>query len=176
LSSVQHAFGHLSQTIPTTPGATYLLSFWFKNINDYSPNEFSVAWNTNSTSTNIIFDQVNITTTAWMNPQFIVTATKTTATLDFGFLMNFSLNDVIVLPVVPANSPPPRMSNLNFTPNSGAQFQISVNAGNSYQFQASTNLLDWVTLTSFVPFSNSINFYDPQATNLPARFYRVVSP
>ncbi len=173
-NSTYHTFGHLSQTIPTTPGTSYLLSLWIRTI--YTANEFSVAWNTNSTSTNILFDQAIGDMIGWTNLQFIVTATETTATLDFGFWEDFNLDDVVVLPVSPANSPPPQLFNLNISPNDGAQFQISVNAGNSYRLQVSTNLLDWITLTSFIPFSNSFNFYDTQATNLPMRFYRVISP
>jgi hypothetical protein len=97
-------------------------------------------------------------------------------TLDFGFLVGFSIDDILVLPVMPANLPPPQLSKLNYAPNSGVQFQTSVNAGNSYQFQVSSNLHDWVTLAHLVTFSNSINFFDPQATNQSARFYRVISP
>jgi uncharacterized repeat protein (TIGR03803 family) len=170
------SFGHLSQTIPTIPGTSYLLSFWMANRFGATPNEFTVAWQTNQTSTNIICDMVDVGRSGWTNLQLVVTATETNATLDFGYLNDLDLDDVIVLPIIPPNSPPPLLSQLNLVPSGGVQFQISVNAGNSYQFQASTNLLDWVTLASFVPFSNSFNFYDPQATNLPTRFYRVVSP
>lgn len=168
--------GHFSQTISTTPGTTYLISLWFIDRYGFTPNEFFVSWNTNSGSTNIIFDQTNIPMTGWENLQFVATAASDTTTLDIGFLNTFNLDDVVVLPVAPADSPPPKLTNVKFSPESGTQLQINVNVGNSYRLQVSSNLLDWVTLTNFIPFDNSVQIDDPQAASVPARFYRVISP
>ena len=38
-------YGTLTQTIPTTPGATYLITFWLRNASQ--PNEFGVIWDGN---------------------------------------------------------------------------------------------------------------------------------
>ena len=37
--------GFLSQTVPTVPGQTYLLSLWLDSPDGLAPNEFLAAWN-----------------------------------------------------------------------------------------------------------------------------------
>jgi Immunoglobulin I-set domain/Fibronectin type III domain len=58
----------------------------------------------------------------------------------------------------------------------GALLSLNVAAGNNYQFQASTNLHDWVTLGSFFAMSTNALCFDAAAAGLPCRFYRLVSP
>ena len=47
--------GSLSQVIQTVPGQAYLLSFWLVNPQSGPGQQFSVNWNTNSSTTNQIY-------------------------------------------------------------------------------------------------------------------------
>jgi len=59
---------------------------------------------------------------------------------------------------------------------SNGQFQLQLSglAGKSYWFQASTNLLDWLSLSTNTAPSNLLNLVDPAASNFPYRFYRAL--
>jgi hypothetical protein len=59
---------------------------------------------------------------------------------------------------------------------SGALLNLNVAVGNTYRFQASTNLHDWVTLGTFFAMSTNALCFDPAAAAAPCRFYRLVSP
>lgn len=74
------SLGLLSQTIATTPGATYDLSFFLQS--DGRPaNEFLVRWNGAS-----VFDQVNLPAFGYTEKTFSgLVAMNATTTLDFGF-------------------------------------------------------------------------------------------
>jgi hypothetical protein len=52
------------------------------------------------------------------------------------------------------------------------QLQVSSVAGKSYVFQAGTDLVHWVTLSTNVAPSNLLFLIDVSASNFPARFYR----
>ena len=54
------------------------------------------------------------------------------------------------------------------------QLQLSGLAGKSYWFQASTNLLDWFSLSTNTAPSNLLDLVDPAASNFPYRFYRAL--
>ena len=56
------------------------------------------------------------------------------------------------------------------------QFNLSGIAGLSYTVQASTNLVDWVPILSFVSTNGSTTVADPAAAKLNYRFYRASSP
>ncbi|MGH8023281.1 MAG: hypothetical protein ACRED1_06855, partial [Limisphaerales bacterium] len=71
--------GYISQTLATTPGATYLLSFWLNSPDGETPNEFQVSWNGT-----ILFDETNLPAIGWTNLQFAVTATGNNTVLQFG--------------------------------------------------------------------------------------------
>ncbi|MGA3181056.1 MAG: leucine-rich repeat protein [Verrucomicrobiota bacterium] len=89
------ALGYLSQTVPTAPGENYLLSFWFDNP-DADPGQFLVSWNGIT-----LFKSMNPAANGWTNMQFAVSATGTSAVLEFGFennYGNFGLDDVSVFP------------------------------------------------------------------------------
>jgi len=45
-----------------------------------------------------------------------------------------------------------------------------------YRFQASTNLVDWVGLSTNTPVDGVFRFVDANAIELDFRFYRAVSP
>ena len=59
--------------------------------------------------------------------------------------------------------------------NGGAfQLQFTAATGQSYVLQASTNLLNWVPVSTNTPASSPFFWVDPGASNYPARFYRVI--
>jgi len=52
--------------------------------------------------------------------------------------------------------------------------QLSVMPGYNYVLQGSTNLVNWVSLSTNVPSTTVMKLADSAATNFPSRFYRVV--
>jgi PKD repeat protein len=74
------SLSYLSQTLPTTAGAPYLISLWLDSPDGLTPNQFLVSWN----GTNL-FNQTNIPAIGWTNLQFLVTATGPATTLQLGF-------------------------------------------------------------------------------------------
>ena len=59
------------------------------------------------------------------------------------------------------------------------QFQLTVTGGatgQGYALRASSDLVNWITLTSGVIADSSLQLSDPAATNHPARFYRLTAP
>jgi uncharacterized repeat protein (TIGR03806 family) len=61
-----------------------------------------------------------------------------------------------------------------FTTNDTFQLGFFGTPGSNYVLQASTNLLDWTPLSTNLAPTNLFNLYDPNATNFPYRFYRVL--
>jgi len=103
----------LSQTLTTTPGTSYTLSFWLDSPDGQTPNEFAVYWNGTALS-----DQTDIGATGWVNYQFSVTAASVNSVLQFGArndISFFGLDDISVVGVAP---PPPLP--FTFTTNNGA--------------------------------------------------------
>ena len=167
------ALAALSQPLTTRPGQIYQLSLWLENPTPKStPNQFEVQWNTNATSTNIIFNQTNLGTFGWSNLVFTVKAFTNVTTLQFAALNDvgfFALDSVSVLPV-----PAPAVRAVK---SGKTTFQVSWTAlpGLSYQMQYLTNLLttNWVNLGgTVIAGSNSITLTETNAPN-PARYYRV---
>ncbi|HYA78936.1 MAG TPA: protease pro-enzyme activation domain-containing protein [Candidatus Nitrosopolaris sp.] len=164
---------YLFQTLPVLPGQSYLLSFWFNNIGGATPNQFLVDWDTNLTSTNTIFNQINVPAlNNWTNMLFIVAATSTNAVLQFGEENDngyFGLDDIALLPV-----PAPTFRAVAAT-NNAIQFTWNSLMGLVYQVQYSTNLVqtNWINLGSSVTATN----FTLTATNSigrgTQRFYRI---
>jgi hypothetical protein len=87
---------YLTQTLATTPGQSYLLSFWLNNSDGSGPNQFLVQWDSTT-----LFNQNNLGVLRWTNLQYLVTATGTSTTLQFGFQnlpYYFGFDDVSVRP------------------------------------------------------------------------------
>jgi hypothetical protein len=92
--------GTLLQTLATTPGATYQLTFWLASDRSSTvDNSLQVLWNGVS-----VFSQVNIPAPGFTNPYVLftisnLTAAGATATLEFDYVNNddfFRLDDVSV--------------------------------------------------------------------------------
>jgi chitobiase/beta-hexosaminidase-like protein len=58
--------------------------------------------------------------------------------------------------------------------NSMFQMQLSAAANQTYILQASTNLTQWVAISTNTPSTSPFVLTDPNATNFPHRFYRVL--
>jgi hypothetical protein len=161
--------GSLAQTLPTTPGRSYQVSFWVQNPANGTPNEFRAAWDSTT-----LFDQVNMGPFAWTNLQFTVTAERTNSVLKF-FSRNdreaFALDDVTVVLL-------PSAMFQNATATDGViQFTLNVPNGLGYQLQYTTDLnsIAWINLgnpgiggTDPVTISDSIDSFEQ-------RYYRIVT-
>jgi Pro-kumamolisin, activation domain/Viral BACON domain len=164
---------YLSQPLPTRAGQLYLLSFWLENPLGATPNQFLVQWNTNSTSTNVIFNQLNMGTFGWSNLQFVVRASSNITTLKIGFRNDndyFALDNVSVLPV-----PVPAL--LALAPDSSS-FQLAWTAlpGVQYQVQYKTNLTqtNWINRGDVITATTAPMTLTDNIGPDPRRFYRVV--
>jgi hypothetical protein len=167
--------GSLSQTLPTAPGQSYLLSLWLANppnSGGATPNEFAVQWEGATISS-----AVDVPFGGWTNRQFTVTATGTNALLQFAFRHDpffLALDDVSVVPI-PAPAVALRVSAV--AP-AGKTFRMTfeVAAGLKYQLQATTDLARpaWVNLGVPVEATGStLEMTDPQA-DASVCFYRLM--
>jgi hypothetical protein len=73
------SLGFLSQTVATTAGASYNLSFALANTSS-TANEFQVMFGGST-----VFDQVNLGSQGYTNYQFTVTASSASTVLQLGF-------------------------------------------------------------------------------------------
>jgi uncharacterized repeat protein (TIGR03803 family) len=96
--------GFLSQTLPTVPGAAYVISAWLDSPDGEIPNEFLLEWNGN-----VLFNEADLGALGWTNLQFTVTATGASTVLEFGFEDDptyLGLDDVTVMAYTNVASPP----------------------------------------------------------------------
>jgi hypothetical protein len=83
----------ISQALPTTPGQTYNLDYWFRSDGG-TPNEFIVQWDGTA-----LLDQTDIPDNGWQLYHFSVLATGASTLLEFGGRNDptwLSLDDVSV--------------------------------------------------------------------------------
>jgi len=166
------AVGSLAQTVATTAGQKYLVSFWLTCVPDSSGvttnNQFSAKWNNAK-----IYNQSNVNAFGWTNLQFVVPAIAASTAVEFDFNNDpgaFGLDDVTVQPV-----PGPV---LNSVAVSGGKIAFSwggyLNA--AYQIQASTNLntSGWSNVGSPILATNTVISASLPVGNAPRQFYRVV--
>ncbi len=71
---------------------------------------------------------------------------------------------------------PPWLGDGQYLPDGSFQLTVHGDAGLSYTLQASTNLVDWVPLQSFVSTNGTMTVVDSAATNFTCWFYRAVTP
>ena len=137
------ALSYLSQTLPTSPGQAYLLSFWLYNSNAGSSRhteQFQASWN-GTTITNI----TNPAAFGWTQFTFRVNAIGASTVLQFGFRNDsyyFGFDDVSVTPIYP---PSISTQPANQTVVAGSNAAFSVTAGGAsplvYQWRKSgTNI------------------------------------
>jgi len=166
----------LSQTLVTTPGANYLLSFWLNNPPGNSANQLLVSWDSNT-----VWVVTNFAAIGWTNVQVAVTAGGTSAALQFAFEaeLYFGLDDVRVLL---AAYPQPSITGVAFRPtSSGADLTLTATSGQlggTYCVMMSTDLAQ--PLSQWTPMAvkcldtggdftiTATNAVDP---SLPQRFY-----
>jgi hypothetical protein len=169
---------YLAQPLPTRAGQLYLLSFWLQNPledggSSSNPNQFVVRWNTNATSTNVIFNQTNMGAFAWTNLVFTVKASTNRTSLQFGSRNDndfFCLDNVSVMPL-----PAPVLQAL--APGDGSiQLAWTALAGATYQVQYQTNVAQtsWIDLGGVITATNNPMTYSQSPVSGPARFYRVL--
>jgi PKD repeat protein len=162
---------YLSQTLATTPGASYRLSLWLDNPVFIPPNEFVISWDGST-----LLDWTNAPAFPWTNLQFTVTASGSETVLQLGFDNGdaFGLDDISVRPAV---MPQPAMGGVHA---SFAGFAINVNnsvAGATYYLLSSTNLLlplaQWTVVATNCPDGNGgFVIVLPNAISpIPGRFY-----
>jgi hypothetical protein len=70
--------------------------------------------------------------------------------------------------------PPFQFTSGGFFTNQTFQMPISGLAGKTYYLQATTNLINWIPLSTNIAPSDSFYLVDPDATNFQYRFYRAV--
>ena len=118
--------GFLSQTLPTVPGAAYVISAWLDSPDGQIPNEFLLEWNGN-----VLFNVANLGALGWTNLQFTVTATGASAVLQFGFEDDpayLGLDDVTVMAYTNVASPPiilTQPSSQTVSPDATATFSVT---------------------------------------------------
>ena len=169
LMGEQTFVAYLSQSIPTVSGQPYLFSSWVNSPDGYTPTECSIAWNGNT-----LFNQANIGMLGWTNFQYIVTATNSSTTIQFGFQnaqSYFGLDDVSVTAV----SKPMFQA----VAKSGGSIDLTWSAMNglAYQLQYTTNLIQgpWVNIGNPVnAFGGTASTTDTPPSFSPPRFYRLM--
>jgi uncharacterized repeat protein (TIGR03803 family) len=169
--SASGVLGFLSQTLSTTPGVVYSISFWLDNPTSKTNNEFQVSWNGN-----VLLDMTNLPVTGWTNIQLTVTATTGTAMLKFGYRNDtayFGLDDISVLPVQSLGIASITLSGTNLLLNG-----TSGQSGRTYLVLMGTNLAEplnqWTLVASNVPVADgnfSISATNAVDPHVPQRFY-----
>jgi Pro-kumamolisin, activation domain/Subtilase family len=166
---------NLSQTLPTQPGKSYLLSYWLENVDVFGfgtiPNEFVVQWNGTTLST--LSTQFNQPAYDWAYVQFVVVATTNSTVLQFGFRNDnaaFGLDDVSVTPL-----PTPQFLSMTRTTNT-IGLTWSTMSGLVYQVQssASMNPTNWSNVGGTLTANGSILSASNTFGVATQRFYRVL--
>ena len=163
----------ISQTLPTIPGRSYVVSFWWESV-DFGygtvPNEFKVVWNGITQ-----LDQFNSGVFGWTNQRFLLNATSSSTTLQFAF---FNDNAFLVLDDVSVTQAPVPMLRTPTKTAGSINLTWSALAGLNYQLQYKTNLVtqpNWINLGGVLNAAGStVSLTDTNAAaNSPQRFYRV---
>ncbi len=158
----------LSQSLPTTNGGLYLISFWLDNPVGGNPNEFQVNWNGNT-----LFVQTNMPKFSWTNMQFVATASTNATTLQFFFLNEpdaFGLDDISVTAITA-----PAFASVTAS-NGVLQFNWSALPGFYYQLQSTTNLAApfWINSGPSITATNAAASATNAVASDPQRFYRLL--
>jgi hypothetical protein len=169
------SLGSLSQTLPTTPGRSYLLSFWVDNPTN-APGftlEFFAFWNNG-----LVYQNANDVLLPWTQVQTVVTATAASTVLQFQFrndLGAWGLDDVSVQP-----QPPPQPVLQRVTRPSPGTLSLtwSTVPGASYQVQYKDSLLAtaWNNLLTNPVMATGTTLSTPDSiSSSRQKFYRIVA-
>ncbi len=169
--SASGSLGYLSQTLSTTPGAVYSISFWLDNPTSKTNNEFLISWNGT-----VLFDRTNLPVTGWTNIQLSVTATADTAVLQFGYRNDtayFGLDDISVTLVQPLGIASFGLSGMNLVVNGSGGL-----SNRTYFVLMGTNIAEpldqWTPVATNMPGINgnfSITATNAVNPNDPQQFY-----
>jgi hypothetical protein len=168
----EDSLAYLAQTMPTTPGQSYLLSFWLTSVADErstTPNGAMVSWN-GVTLLNI----TNFGAFGWSNLQFIVSATAASTTLQFGVRDDpaaVGLDDVsvqlITAPSFQSATQSAGVINLAWSTLPGMVYQV--------QYTESLSPASWNNLGAAITATSNVTLSSDNLTSAsPPRFYRVV--
>ena len=174
--------GYLTQDLATTPGQSYVFSFWLCNptggsINKATPNMFQARWDGN-----LVCAQTNITTATWTQYQFNVTASSAVTPIQFCFEDEpafLALDDVSVsLPSSgTTTTTTATVAGFSLTASACLQMTWATVSGQDYQLQYATKLSppDWTNQGSPVTASAStLTLTDTNSVAAaPQRFYRL---
>jgi len=131
-----------------------------------------VRWNTNASTTNVIFNQTNLGPFGWSNFVFTVKAWTNVTTLQFGGRNDndyLCLDNVSVVPL-----PAPAVQAL--APGGGTfQLAWSALAGANYQVQYLTNVLqtNWLNAGGVITATNNPMIFSQGVVPGAQRYYRV---
>ena len=171
LTPVPPAVGSLSQTVATTAGQQYLVSFWLTSVPDTNgattPSSFAAKWNGSA-----LYARANLSAFGWTNLQFVAPATSTSTTLEFDFNNDpgaFGLDDVTVEPV-----PAPVFQSVALT---GGTINLKWSSipNVSYQVQSASSLSNptWTNVVKVTATGNLTSTLQPVGS-APMQFYRVI--
>ena len=109
------ADGTLSQTITTTPGQTYTLSFWLQNeASGTQDNDFNATWNGQT-----LLSLTNAANSGYTQHTYTVTATGSTSTLEFSAAnvpSQWDLDNISLTPAGSTTTDPPAGSTTTAPP------------------------------------------------------------
>lgn len=169
------SLGHLSQTLPTTAGMSYVLSLWLDSPDGQTNNEFLVTWNGYP-----LFDEVDMPAIGWTNLQFLVSATGTNSVLEFGFRDDPSalgLDDIRVVPT------PPDLAGVSLAGANLVLHGVNGQSGATSFVLMSTNLTlpssQWTRFATNVLSASgnfTITLTNTVTRGVPRRFYRLETP
>jgi hypothetical protein len=174
ISGQYNSLAYLSQSVPTTPGQAYLLSFWLANPKAGTPNQFIANWIPAQATTNALLNQANFGALNWTNEQFVVVSTGTNSTVQFGFRNDpqyLGLDDVSLTPV-----PTPLLAITSA--NGTLVFSWIAFPRLKYQVQCNTNLTSagWVNIGDAILPSNTVGTASVSIGTDLQRFYRILGP
>ena len=90
------------------------------------------------------------------------------------YVIEYSGNQGIWEVTFPASPADVTLSSPALRTNGSFGFNIAGAPGLIYQIDASTNLLNWLSVTSLIPTNSPFQFSDPAPANTPNKFYRAV--
>jgi hypothetical protein len=152
--------------VATNVGATV-----FFTVGNTGSQPMSYTWLFNGTPLNVanpsnVLELDNVDTNSAGSYQVLVSnavGSVTSSSAVLYFLVNGSLT-------------PPQLWLLSHDPTVGDGMMIALEAGRNYRVQSSTDLAHWNDFTNFLSQSSLVVFTNSQYSNLPAMYYRVVTP